>query len=96
MVEVKDRHEELKKIEEDIVELTELYNELFELVANQGNTIPIIKPKTSTAEETETVWALTILLQSSCKEENDRDDLCSPVFDNTDHIYLSKHLWIRD
>ena len=60
MGEVKDRHEEFKNIEEDIVELTELYNELFELVANQGTTIPIIKYKTITAEETQTVWALTI------------------------------------
>ena len=42
------------------MELTELYNELFELVANKGNTIHIIKSKTSAAEETQTVLALTI------------------------------------
>eukprot|EP00092_Neocalanus_flemingeri_P000723 GFUD01000767.1.p1 GENE.GFUD01000767.1~~GFUD01000767.1.p1 ORF type:complete len:309 (-),score=112.66 GFUD01000767.1:223-1149(-) len=48
--EVKDRHQELKKLEEDIIDLTELYNEMFELVQSQGGTIDIIESKINTTE----------------------------------------------
>jgi hypothetical protein len=45
-------------IKENIVELRDLYNELFTFVANQGTTIHIIMIKTNNADET--VWDLSI------------------------------------
>jgi t-SNARE complex subunit (syntaxin) len=55
---VNSRNGELKKIEENIVELRDLYHELFTVVANQETTIPIIMIKTNNADET--LWDLSI------------------------------------
>ena len=49
---MKDRNGELKKINEDIMELTDLYDELFKNVASLGTIIRIIKSITNTTDPT--------------------------------------------
>jgi len=52
LLEVEDRHEDLKKLEHDIMELTDLYNEMLSLVESQGVTVTNIQQKIDDTQNT--------------------------------------------